>query len=66
MKYPLLALHLPKSHTEAITRVLQIVTYVVREKGMEYKGKLWLNHDVSTGAAAAAVGKKAHFRMKRH
>ena len=36
---PLLALHLPKSHTEAITRVLQIVTYVVREKGMEYKGK---------------------------
>ena len=38
---PLLALHLPKSHTKAITHVPQIVTYVVREKGMEYKGELW-------------------------
>jgi len=37
LQAPLLALHLPKSHTEAITRVPQIVTYVVREKGMEYK-----------------------------
>jgi len=38
---PLLTLHLPtsKSHTEAITRVQQIVTYEVREKGMEYKGE---------------------------
>jgi len=36
---PLLALHLPKSHTEAITSVPQIVTYTVREKGMEYKGE---------------------------
>ena len=33
----LLALHLHKSHTEAIMCVLQIVTYVVRDKGMEYK-----------------------------
>ena len=33
----LLALHLPKSHIETITRVPQIVTYVIREKGMEYK-----------------------------
>ena len=36
---PLLALHLPKSHIEAITCVPQIVTYTVREKGMEYKGE---------------------------
>ena len=27
-----------KSHTEAITCILQIVTYVVKEKGMKYKG----------------------------
>jgi len=37
LQVPLLALHLPKSHTEAIMRVPQIVTYAVREKGMEYK-----------------------------
>ena len=39
LKAPLLALHLAtlKSHTEAITHVPQIVTYAVREKGMEYK-----------------------------
>jgi len=36
---PLFALHLPKSCTEAITRVPQIVTYAVRDKGMEYKGE---------------------------
>jgi len=36
---PLLALHLPKSCNKAITCVPQIVTYVVREKGMEYKGE---------------------------
>jgi len=30
----------------------------------ENKRKLWLNHDVSIGAAA--VGKKAHLWMKRH
>jgi len=36
---PLLALHLPKSLTEAIIRVLQIIIYVVREKGMEHKGE---------------------------
>jgi len=27
------------------------------------KGNFWLNHDVSTGAAA--VGEKAHLRMKQ-
>jgi len=41
----LLALHLPKSRTEAIMRIPQIITYVVREKGMEKgmenKGELW-------------------------
>ena len=36
---PLLALHLRKSHTKAITCVPQIVTYAVRVKGMEYKGE---------------------------
>jgi len=38
---PLLALHLPEPYIEAITCLLQIVTYAVREKEMEYKGKLW-------------------------
>jgi len=37
LQAPLLALHLLKSYTEAIMRVPKIVTYVVREKGMEYK-----------------------------
>ena len=37
LQAPLLALHLPKSHTKATTRVPQMVTYAVREKGMEYK-----------------------------
>jgi len=40
----LLALHLPKSHTEAITRALQIVTYAVREEEWNTKmnkGELW-------------------------
>jgi len=35
LQAPLLALHLPKSHTEAIMCVPQIPTCVVREKGME-------------------------------
>jgi len=30
-----------QSNTEAIMCVPQIVTYVVREKGMENKGKRW-------------------------
>jgi len=30
---------IPKFHTEAITCVLQIVTYKAAEKGMEYKGE---------------------------
>jgi len=40
----LLALHLPKSHTKAIMRVPQIVTYAVREKEWktkENKAELW-------------------------
>jgi len=37
---PLLALYLPKSQTDAIMCVLQIVTYdEVVEKGMEHKGE---------------------------
>ena len=36
---PLLALHLPKSFTEAIRRIPQIVTNVMVEKGMEHKGE---------------------------
>jgi len=32
-------MHLPKSRTKAITSIPQIVTYAVREKGMEYKGE---------------------------
>jgi len=54
----LLALHLPRSHTEAIIHV-PLVTYTVREKGMENKSEL---HDASNGAAA--VGKKAHLQTK--
>ena len=37
IEFPLLSLHLPMSHTKAIMRIPQIVTYMVREKGMEYK-----------------------------
>jgi len=33
----LLALHLLKSHTKAINCILQIVTYIVREKGRRTK-----------------------------
>ena len=36
---PLLALHLLKCHTKAIMRIPQIVTYAVKEKGIEYKGE---------------------------
>jgi len=35
----LLALHLPKSHTEAITRVPQIVTYAVIIRRKEWNAK---------------------------
>ena len=35
----MLALHLPKSCTEAIMCTLQIVTYMIVEKGMENKGE---------------------------
>ena len=37
VKMFLLALHLPKYRTEAITHILQIVTYPVGQKGMEYR-----------------------------
>ena len=53
---PLPALHFPNSRTEAITRVLQIVTYMAVEKGMEHKENKDNNHNSSTGAAG--VGKK--------
>jgi len=36
---PVLALHLAKTCTEATTSVLQIITYAVREKGVEHKGE---------------------------
>jgi len=39
LKASLPALHLPMSRTEAITRVLQIVTYPAVEKRMEHKGE---------------------------
>jgi len=39
LQTPLLALHLPKSHTGAITCVPQIITNAIWEKGMEYKGE---------------------------
>jgi len=38
-EYKCLCLHCIKSSTEAIMRIPQIVTYTVREKGMEYKGE---------------------------
>ena len=40
LEAPLLALHLPKSRTKAITRVPQFATYVVREKGMQMRTKV--------------------------
>ena len=36
---PLLAQHLLKFYTEAITLVPQIFTYMAVEKGMEHKGE---------------------------
>ena len=60
IEVPLLALPLPKSQPEAITRVPQIVTYAVKETGMENKGELWYNHVISIGAAA--VGERHIFR----
>ena len=36
---PLLALHLLKSCTEAITHVPQIISYTVKEKGMKHEGE---------------------------
>ena len=59
---PLLALHLPKSCTKAVTRVPQIITYVAVEKGMEHKGEALVE---STGATCTAVGKKACLGTKQ-
>ena len=53
---------LTKSRNEAIMCIPQIVIYVIVEKGMEHKGKLWLNHDASVGVAA--VVDKTLLRMK--
>ena len=39
VKSALLALHSFKSCTKAIARLLQIVTYMAVEKGMEHKGE---------------------------
>jgi len=56
----LAALHLPKSCIEAITHVLQIITYAAVEKGMEHKGEqMW------TSIGTDAVGEKAHLRAKK-
>jgi len=44
MKSALLALHLSKFCTEAITHIPQIIIYMVGEKEMEHQGeksKLW-------------------------
>ena len=57
---PLLAQPLLKSQPEAITHVPQIVTYAVKETGMENKGELWYNHVISIGAAV--VGERHIFR----
>ena len=37
---PLLELHIPKSCTEAIMRILQIITYAVREKGAQRRTRV--------------------------
>jgi len=54
-------LSLPQSH-EAVLPL--IITYVVVEKEMKNKGKLYQNHDASIGAAA--VGEKACLGTKQH
>jgi len=38
-QHPLLAWHLPKSHTEAVTHLPQIITCMVDKKGIEHKGE---------------------------
>ena len=52
----LASLHLPKSCTEAIMCILQIINCMAVRKRMENQGKLYYNHDSSIGVAA--VGKK--------
>ena len=50
----MLALYFSKSHTEAVTCVLQIITYEESRKewSAENQGKHWWNHDARAGAAA--------------
>jgi len=65
LQAPLLALHLPKIHTEAIMCIPQIVTYTVREKGMESKeGQRWAFGRIVM--QPIELGKEAHLRTKRH
>ena len=52
----LLALHLYKYHTKAVTRVLQIVTYAVREKGKVSFGRTMMQ--------AIELLRLAHLRTK--
>ena len=58
---PLLALHLPKSHSKAIKHVPQIVTYVYAVRVKEWSAKEnkfgGSTYDASIGAAT--VSKKA-------
>ena len=42
--------------------MVKLTNVFIWEKGMENKGKLWLNDDASIGAAA--VGRKAHLGTK--
>ena len=56
---PLLPIQPPKSLTETMTCKLQIITFVVVEKGMKHKGEQKRNHDASMHSIAAAAGQKA-------
>jgi len=59
--------HLPKSCTEAMTRVLQIVTHTVREKrnGVQRRTKVSFGRTMMQSTGATAVGEKAHLQTKR-
>ena len=64
---PLLALHLPKSHTEAIMCTPQIITYTVVEKGItkiSFGRTMMQALESDTSIGAAAVGKNASLGMK--
>ena len=60
-KLPLLALHLPKSHTKALYNAHTANCHLHGEGEMNWstkdnKGELWYSHDISIGADA--VGKR--------